>query len=59
MPAILSLTGLGCCHHLYYLLDKNQSHLVPSDDVLSYRMKARFYFQVTIQQLRSCLCKTP
>ena len=38
--------GLGCCHHLYYLLDKNQSHLVPSDDVLSYRMKVRFYFQV-------------
>jgi len=47
MPAILLLTGLGCCHHLYYLLDKNQSHLVPSDDVLSYRMKARFYFQVS------------
>ena len=47
MPAISLLTGLGCCHHLYYLLDKNQSQLVPSDDVLSYRMKARFYFQVS------------
>ena len=36
--------GLGCCHHLYYLLDKNQSHLIP-DDVLQYHMKMRFYFQ--------------
>ena len=44
--------GLGCCHHLYYLLDKNQSQLVPSDDVLSYRMKARFYFQVSRLNIR-------
>ena len=36
--------GLGCCHHLYYLLDKNQSHLIP-DDILEYHMKMRFYFQ--------------
>eukprot|EP01043_Picozoa_sp_COSAG02_P015604 COSAG02_NODE_668_length_18685_cov_185.638976_10_plen_570_part_00 len=36
--------GLGCCHHLYYLLDKNQSHLIP-DDILQYHMKMRFYFQ--------------
>jgi hypothetical protein len=25
--------GLGCCHHLYYLLDKNQSHLIPDQQL--------------------------
>lgn len=36
--------GLSCCHHLYYLTDTNQSGLI-ADDVLSYHMKKRFYFQ--------------
>jgi hypothetical protein len=36
--------GLGCCHHLYYLTDLNQSHLIPDDEQV-YRMKTRFYFQ--------------
>ena len=31
-------------HHLYYLLDKNQSHLIPKQP-LKYNMKMRFYFQ--------------
>jgi hypothetical protein len=36
--------GLSCCHHLYYLTDKNQSHLIPEEPLI-YQMKARFYFQ--------------
>ena len=36
--------GLGCCHHLYYLLDKNQSTLIPKQELV-YNMKMRFYFQ--------------
>ena len=36
--------GLGCCHHQYYLTDKNQSGLI-SPQVLAYHMKMRFYFQ--------------
>jgi hypothetical protein len=36
--------GLGCCHHLYFLTDKNQSDLIPQQ-LLQYHMKLRFYFQ--------------
>jgi hypothetical protein len=36
--------GLSCCHHLYYLTDKNQSGLISSEELV-YQMKARFYFQ--------------
>ena len=34
--------GLGCGHHLYYLLDKNQSHLIPAQK-LSYHVS---YFRL-------------
>lgn len=36
--------GLACCHHLYYLTDKNQSGMIPPEELV-YHMKARFYFQ--------------
>jgi hypothetical protein len=34
--------GLRCCHHEWFLLDRDQT---PPEDVLEYRIKARFYFQ--------------
>jgi hypothetical protein len=34
--------GLRCCHHEWFLLDREQT---PPDDVLEYRIKVRFYFQ--------------
>ena len=34
--------GLSCCHHQNLLLDKDQT---PPEDILSYQMKFRFYYQ--------------
>lgn len=36
--------GLRCCHHQWYLMDLNQTALIPPQE-LKYHMKMRFYFQ--------------
>lgn len=44
-PCHVLTTHARCsCHHLYYLLDKNQSGLIPPS-VLAYHMKMRVYYQ--------------
>lgn len=37
--------GLRCCHHLWYLLDKDQKLPAAIDTPFTYHMKMRFYFQ--------------
>jgi hypothetical protein len=38
--------GLHCCHHTWFLTDKEDDHLIPAA-VDTYYMKWRYYFQVS------------
>ena len=37
--------GLMCCKHSWFLTDRDQDHLIPKDQVDTYYLKWRYYFQ--------------